>query len=246
MQKRIRKLDCDEAEVERWETPLGEFFVPVGGGIDVVLSELEDDDVYSAGGEATVNSGDIVFDCGAHVGAFTRMAIRAGAKHVVAIEITPSTRECLERNLSDEIAAGKVTVLDKGVWHSEQILSLSTGMGALSNTVVDQRKADIQQNLTDSIDVPVTTIDNIADQLGFDSVDFIKMDIEGAERHAIQGASQTLSKHKPKLAIAAYHLKDDRQEIRNAVLAQSASYREVYGRCVLQHGGVAFETLFYV
>ena len=39
--------------------------------------------------------------------------------------------------------------------------------------------------------------------------DFIKMDIEGAERVALAGATQTLRRFRPRLAISVYHRVDD-------------------------------------
>jgi hypothetical protein len=40
-------------------------------------------------------------------------------------------------------------------------------------------------------------------------VDFIKMDIEGAEQKALHGARQVLIRYQPRLAISSYHLKGD-------------------------------------
>jgi hypothetical protein len=38
-----------------------------------------------------------------------------------------------------------------------------------------------------------------------DRIDFIKLDIEGAELQALKGAEQTLRRHRPRLVIALYH-----------------------------------------
>jgi hypothetical protein len=50
-----------------------------------------------------------------------------------------------------------------------------------------------------------TTIDHVAAKYGLDRVDFIKMDIEGAEQAALEGGLATIRKHRPKLAISIYH-----------------------------------------
>lgn len=50
------------------------------------------------------------------------------------------------------------------------------------------------------------SVDNL---LGGDEATLIKMDVEGAEREAIWGASQTISRYNPRLMIALYHRNED-------------------------------------
>ncbi|AYO82076.1 FkbM family methyltransferase [Methylobacterium brachiatum] len=59
------------------------------------------------------------------------------------------------------------------------------------------------------IEARTDTIDQLVERQGLDRVDFIKMDIEGAERSALIGARTTIARHKPKLAISGYHSEDD-------------------------------------
>ncbi len=50
------------------------------------------------------------------------------------------------------------------------------------------------------------TVDNI---LHGRRIDFVKMDVEGAEYHAIRGMKETLQRYTPVLAISVYHMVDD-------------------------------------
>jgi len=56
------------------------------------------------------------------------------------------------------------------------------------------------------------------DSLQLSAVDFIKVDIEGAELDFLVGAEQTLRKLQPQIAIAAYHSVDHIRRITHTVL----------------------------
>lgn len=57
--------------------------------------------------------------------------------------------------------------------------------------------------------IAVTSIDDTISE----PVSFIKMDIEGSEIPALDGAVKMITQNKPKLAICAYHLEDDLWEV---------------------------------
>jgi FkbM family methyltransferase len=172
-----------------------------------------------------VRPGDVVFDCGAHIGVFTDMALRRGAAKVVAIEPDPVNLECLRRNFRSEIASGRVVVYPKGVWSSENVLDLFIGKGnsGMGSMVKDQHAGKIQ--------VPVSTIDRIALELHIDRVNFIKLDIEGAEREALAGAKQTLARDFPRLMLDTYHRPDDVRVLPFVIGNANPRYRMKCGPC---------------
>ncbi|MEA2100295.1 MAG: FkbM family methyltransferase [Campylobacterota bacterium] len=85
--------------------------------------------------------------------------------------------------------------------------------------------------------VKIDTIDNIVKE----RVDFIKLDIEGAEQDAIDGAKETIKKYKPILAICIYHKAEDWYIIPQKVLEIESSYK-IYIRHYME--GI-FETVMY-
>ena len=58
--------------------------------------------------------------------------------------------------------------------------------------------------------IPCDAIDNL---FAGKTVDFIKMDIEGAEKKALLGARETIKKYKPLLVVCIYHRQEDFFEI---------------------------------
>jgi FkbM family methyltransferase len=235
------RLVREESGLELWETPKGSFWIPKGNRfvLPFNLAEMERR-VYVSPGHF-IHNGDVVLDCGASDGDFTHEALRAGAAKVVAIEISPTTVECLRRNLADEIAAGRAIVYPKGVWDRDDTLTLnvdSTNFAA--NTVVLQPKSSHP-----SVQVPLTTIDRIAAELDLPRVDFIKMDVEGAEVKALAGAAGVLARFKPRLAIAAEHKPDDDVTIPAAVRRVRADYRMECGQCLEAGWHIRPDILFF-
>ena len=221
-----RLVEEDAEGFELWETPQGEFWVPSGAAETMIwVVAKHESDMYDPP-NLSVHPGDIVLDCGAHVGVFARQALAAGAELVVAIEPAPQTLVALKRNLADEIAAGRVIVYEKGVWDKEEVLAFYSDADSALSRVMHTHE---EHNL--GTQVPLTTIDKIVEELQLERVDFIKMDIEGAERKALVGARNTLAKRKPRLALAGYHLEDDQTKIPEIVLAARPDYNMKCGLC---------------
>ena len=166
-------------------------------------------------------------DCGASIGLYTLHALEKGAAHVVAVELSPRNLECLRRNLAAELESGRATIVPKGVWDTEGLLPLRMQPQNSAADSVALRYRGSRQGPK----VPVTTIDTIVRELGLLRLDYIKMDIEGAEREALRGAAQTLARFHPRLTIAMEHRFEDPRDIPGVVAEVCAGYRAHCGPC---------------
>ena len=183
----------------------------------------------------------MVVDCGANVGAFVHKALSSGAKLVVAVEISPNTVECLRRSFAREIERGQVIVYPKGMWHQEDSLRLRVHPeNSGENTVVMAPKGGAEGPV-----VPLSTIDNLARELKLDTVNFIKMDIEGAEQNALRGARETLTRFHPRLALTSYHLPEDVTKIPEIARAAWPGYTVSCGPCGISDRQIRPDILYF-
>ena len=200
-----RVQGSDVPDIVLYETALGRFYghssdqASIAG---VIVEELCR--VYQQP-PVMVSPGDVVVDLGAHLGTFIRVALDAGAKQVVAFEANTRHAECLRMTYKSEIARKRVVLIEAPVW-SEPCTVLFAG-NDLVGQVGDQ--GDPRQ---------AVTIDDVVRDLNISKVDFIKTDIEGAERNALRGAAHVLKSHNPKLAVSSYHYPDDPPVLREIVL----------------------------
>jgi Methyltransferase FkbM domain len=84
--------------------------------------------------------------------------------------------------------------------------------------------------------VQTVALDDYVSKLQLDRVDFIKMDIEGAELKALQGARHTIAHFQPKLAICLYHQWNDAFTIPQAILDTGVDYRFTFKWVQLKDG----------
>jgi FkbM family methyltransferase len=201
-------------------SPVGDFWEPQIQGSVVTAQLAELDAKYMDAGDLGVHHGQVVLDCGANVGTFTRYALRHGASRVVAIEPAAANLECLRRNFAPEIADGRVILYPKGVWDKDDTLILYENS---KTTAMDSfvRTNDSKPGQR----VPLTTIDKLVSELKLERVDFIKMDIEGAEREALAGARKTISAWKPALEISVNHLPDDPTVVPAVIRSMRGDYQ---------------------
>lgn len=152
-----------------------------------MVGELAFDGTYQAANlrEALrfVTDFSCAIDGGAHVGTWSKLMAEAFQK-VVAFEPSPDTFECLVENL-------------KAFEHVEcQPYALGAGPGKVSMTLdaANEARANTGGRFVQvGGDIPVITIDSLA----LPSCGFIKLDIEGSEPMALQGAEQTIRRCRP-------------------------------------------------
>ena len=183
-----------------------------------------------------VEKGDIVIDAGACFGEsslkFAHYSSPDGM--VYSYEFVPRNLDIFRKNLDlNPQFRDSVTIIERAVWSKSDIILNYLDMGPGSTVIFDNANKD---------GVKTLTIDDLVDLKDIPRVNFIKMDIEGAELQALQGAINTLKKYRPKLAISIYHrAPTDYFEIPEFLLSLDLGY-QFYIRHYTIH---AEETILY-
>jgi FkbM family methyltransferase len=195
----------DLRQGERLDTPIGVICWDWSKRQHLGLLVLEELCAIYERGEARIRRGDIVLDLGAHVGTFTRFALNRGAAKVIAFEPEPSHVVCLKKTFTSELEKGSVHIIEAAAWNRE-------GCAQFKCDGVGSRVTE-----NGSISVSLTTVDKVVAELELDKIDFIKADIEGAERQALAGAAETIRRFGPRMALCTYHYADDLRIIPDVV-----------------------------
>jgi FkbM family methyltransferase len=142
----------------------------------------------------------VMFDVGAHVGAWTQSVLARNPNlNVHLFEPTPNTYQKLLRLLTctqaDRLAMGQLICNPLAVSNTETTLRFHAYKDSGLNSLY-RRNRDLEINLglgsPSAINLPTTTLDAYCDRLGIHHVHFVKIDVEGAELDVLQGAKNLL------------------------------------------------------
>jgi FkbM family methyltransferase len=128
--------------------------------------------------------GDTVVDVGAGTGwdtlAFSRKVGPGG--RVIAIEAHPKTFACLER-MCKENRLRNVTLIHAALMDRVCDVHISDAVDHLGNRTVA---------INEGVSVPGVTLDGICKAFALPRIDLLKMNIEGAEKYAVEGMTEAL------------------------------------------------------
>ena len=137
--------------------------------------------------------GDIVVDIGAHIGRYTVIASnRVGPRgKVIAIEANPDNFEMLNCNIKLN-QLSNVICLNYAVYSQETKIKLylagEQSGHTIYNTLISERASNEK-----FVEINANTLVNLLRLQGISEVNWIKIDVEGAEFEVLKGATSILS-----------------------------------------------------
>lgn len=163
----------------------------------------------------TINEGDYVVDVGANEGLYSCYAAYKNCE-VYACDCNEKCLEMLEQQRS--LYPNRIIILPYAI--SDHVgtdifyESDNRGMGSLHlpRGKVTEKKVNLE------------TLDNLVLDGRIKHVDFIKADIEGAERDLLRGATYVLKTMAPKLSICTYHYPEDPELLESIIKEANPDY----------------------
>ena len=166
----------------------------------------------------TPKQGDIVVDIGAHMGRYTIISSKRVGKNgkVVAIEAHPGNFEMLNRNIKLNQLTN-VIPLNYAVYSKETKIKLYIPGEESGYTVYNTIMSNRAGNEDKFVEVNATTLDYLLqlNQIREEEVNWVKIDVEGAEFEVLKGATNVLSKSKDIALLIEVHGSDNYKPILN-------------------------------
>ncbi len=180
---------------------------------------------------------DCIVDCGAYIGDTAQLfcEMTDNMCRVICIEASQNNYDKMNDILSEKNMGAQVEAKHLALGSSQGRLILFSEKEISVNASLDKGvlKGDNGE------EVEVDTLDNICGEC--DKIDFIKMDIEGAEIDALKGGRGIIQKYRPNLCISAYHRTEHLWEIPYLIRDICSDYKIYFGHQM----NAPFEPEFY-
>lgn len=175
----------------------------LGGQLTVMTKFILRQYFFERGPKIRPEKGDVVLDGGSCFGdtalQFAQAVGTTGQVH--AFEFVPQNLAIMRQNI--DLNPGydrRIQVAPYAMFNASGVHFTFQDRGPSTNLEFERESADGAETIS---------IDDYVARQGLTQVDFIKMDIEGAEDAALSGAVETIRRFRPRLAISAYHKPDD-------------------------------------
>ena len=158
----------------------------------------------------------VFVDVGANFGYFSVLAgTRTTAGHVLAVEANPAYARKLAEHVARNNSTG-IEIFQVACWDEDGTLDLFVaGIDNPGKTSLSSANA----YSSELVRVPACPLDSIVEESGVDKVDLIKVDVEGAELHVLDGMQRTIERFRPRVIV----------EVEDTLLAQfSASPGDIH------------------
>jgi FkbM family methyltransferase len=152
--------------------------------------------------------GDTVIDIGAHIGRYTITSSKqvGDSGKVVAIEADPDNFQLLKRNIALNNLTN-VLPLNYAVFSTRTRIKLyQQSASAKYNSLMLTRATKSEKY----VEVEADTLDSILELNAVNQVNWIKIDVEGAEFEVLKGSTKTLSNENVSLFIEIHNIEDPR------------------------------------
>jgi FkbM family methyltransferase len=198
-------------------------YCPINKEDFAIMSRHEDEIIH----QFNAKQGDIVVDVGAHIGRYTIIASkRVGANgKVIAIEAHPGNYEMLNRNVKLN-GLTNVTTLNYAVYSKETKIKLflpgEKSNRTIYNTLISSRATDEEK----FVEVNANTLDNLLQQarISHAEVNWLKIDVEGAEFEVLKGAHDIMSNSKNISLLIEIHNVEDGKNLYRPIMDLMEKY----------------------
>lgn len=149
--------------------------------------------------ERSVKQEDVFYDIGANVGAYALIAaaVTQGKARIFAFEPSFSTFSALNRNVILNGYEKAVTCLPFALWSDTRLDTFNyrdIQSGAALHSVGEMPFGKGDELEPDArMKIAVFRLDDVIKQLGLPPPSHIKIDVDGGERHVLEGAAETLA-----------------------------------------------------
>jgi len=156
-----------------------------------------------------IQKGDFVIDAGANMGIFSILVSERVGKNgkVFSFEPIKRTNNIFSKNIQINKIKNCLN-LKYALGHTKEKKEFFISNNKLDAASMFKNKERAKKEIVKQI-----RLDDFMKDNNIKKLNFIKADIEGAERYLLEGAQETIKKFKPKISICTYHFENDKEII---------------------------------